>query len=411
MSTTVNYKGNTIATLSNETKTLTTAGTWVEGDIVITDAGGTAAISVVDTTDSHGGTIREITALDISDTTAVASDVASGKYFYTASGVKTAGTGSGGGSGDSSSGQTVTGTFTGDNGITVQIPCSFAPDVIYIYGDLTGDVSYRGINSISIIKNNALYVTSDTSASTTTLNALYFNSDITGYNESNSSVPHASYSNGVLTVDMVDNTSSNRFTSGITYTYKLSTLGSGTPSATAHEIYFEFSDNTNTTITAYYDDSFISDAITATVPRTYGSKTVGLAQLDGTTWYNPANIPLNTQLVDFTTVISDHNINSSGELVEAQWYGATDYIMIDPTMTFSFKANMWGDEAFYDASKTFISAFSPYNSGISADPNNSTVAVGTIGGSGISIPSNAKFIRLSTLASPNDTVCSLIRTA
>lgn len=99
MSTTVSYKGSTIATLSNETKTLTTAGTWVEGDIVVTDSGsGTAAISVVDTTDSHGGTIREITALDISDTTAVAGDVASGKYFYTASGVKTLGTSTGGGS-------------------------------------------------------------------------------------------------------------------------------------------------------------------------------------------------------------------------------------------------------------------------------------------------------------------------
>ena len=116
--------------------------------------GGTGAISVVDTTDSHGGTVRTITALDISDTTAVAADVAQGKYFYTAAGVKTAGTGSGGG-----------------------------------------------------------------------------------------------------------------------------------PSATAHTIYFEFSDETDTTITAYYDSTFISDAITATTPTTYGSKTVTLAQLDGVTWY------------------------------------------------------------------------------------------------------------------------------
>lgn len=35
---------------------------------------------------------------DVSDTTAVASDVASGKYFYTSSGVRTQGTSSGGGS-------------------------------------------------------------------------------------------------------------------------------------------------------------------------------------------------------------------------------------------------------------------------------------------------------------------------
>lgn len=40
-------------------------------------------------------TLDGTTLMDISDTTAVASDVASGKYFYTAGGVKTAGTASG----------------------------------------------------------------------------------------------------------------------------------------------------------------------------------------------------------------------------------------------------------------------------------------------------------------------------
>ena len=61
--------------------------------------------------------------------------------------------------------------------------------------------------------------------------------------------------------------------------------GSG-PSATQHTIYFEFTDETDDTIYAYYDDSFVGDAITSTTPTTYDSKTVTLAQLDGVTWYS-----------------------------------------------------------------------------------------------------------------------------
>lgn len=49
------------------------------------------------------------TFYEVSDTTAAAADVATGKYFYTASGVKTQGTNSGGG-GDSKNAQAVQGT-------------------------------------------------------------------------------------------------------------------------------------------------------------------------------------------------------------------------------------------------------------------------------------------------------------
>ena len=74
MSTTVTYKGQTLTTVENQTKTLQTAGTWVEGDFTLTDA-----------------------SLDVSDTTATASDVAQGKVFYSNTGTRTTGTASGGG--------------------------------------------------------------------------------------------------------------------------------------------------------------------------------------------------------------------------------------------------------------------------------------------------------------------------
>lgn len=59
----------------------------------------------------------------------------------------------------------------------------------------------------------------------------------------------------------------------------------GTPSATQHTILFEFEDTTSESITAYYDSTFISDAITATTPTEYGGKTVNSASLDSVVWY------------------------------------------------------------------------------------------------------------------------------
>lgn len=48
MSATVTYDGQQIATVDNETKTLTTAGTWLEDDIEITDASSGGGIDVGD---------------------------------------------------------------------------------------------------------------------------------------------------------------------------------------------------------------------------------------------------------------------------------------------------------------------------------------------------------------------------
>lgn len=183
------------------------------------------AISVVDTTDSHGGTIRTITAVDISDTTAIASDVASGKYFYTANGTKTLGTGSGG----------------------------------------------------------------------------------------------------------------------------------STPSATKHTIHFDFSDETDTDIDVYYDDALLATMIQEYTPTTYGQKTVILAQLDGVTWYEPASIPLNTQLVDYNAVLTGYTVESDGSVITSEaWNCITDYIPINPTMTFSFKCTQYANIGFYDNNKTVI---------------------------------------------------------
>ena len=82
---------------------------------------------------------------------------------------------------------------------------------------------------------------------------------------------------------------------GATMTEVANTYGTGaiissaqgvTPSATRHTIYFEFEDETDLTVYAYYDNAFISSAITATTPTTYDNKTVTLARLDGVTWYS-----------------------------------------------------------------------------------------------------------------------------
>lgn len=72
---------------------------------------------------------------DVSDTTAAAADVASGKYFYTAAGTRTQGTASGGGGGASN---VVTGTFKGTTtGAAMDVTLSYTgsgyPIAVFIF--------------------------------------------------------------------------------------------------------------------------------------------------------------------------------------------------------------------------------------------------------------------------------------
>lgn len=236
------------------------------------------------------------TIIDISDTTAVASDVASGKFFYTAAGAKTAGTGTGGG--------------------------------------------------------------------------------------------------GAITINDVANATGT--TAEITNAV-----------ATHHVIHLEFTDNTDTDIDLYYDDTLIGTMITAYDPVTYGGKTVTLAQLDGVTWYEPSVIPLNTQLIDYTKCSADTAIGNTGAAIEQQWYYASDYTPIETGMTFAYRAGIWFYIGFYDANKSVITTMYVYQYA-TQDPNDSNTGYGNIPGS--SIPANAKYLRLSGTQTNSDKM-SLIRTA
>ena len=75
------------------------------------------------------------------------------------------------------------------------------------------------------------------------------------------------------------------------------------PAATRHTLYFEYEDETTETVYAYYDDSLIGSAITATTPVTHNNKTVTSAQLDGVEWYSYTPEP--TPSGDWETVFDD----------------------------------------------------------------------------------------------------------
>lgn len=117
-----------------------------------------------------------------------------------------------------------TGAVQGSGTTILQIPCDFEPDLIHIHGDLSADVTNRGIATLTIIKDMDIYIGNDSSTSGTAINFSAIQ-NITGYNESDISNTHATYLNNTLSIDTVVSSSAWRWTSGITYEYKLIKFG------------------------------------------------------------------------------------------------------------------------------------------------------------------------------------------
>ena len=139
---------------------------------------------------------------DVTDTTASAADVASGKYFYTSAGVRTAGTSSGGGSSD-----VVMGTLTVASNvntststqITTTSTIGFTPTKFFFYKEartatsnhvhqatFTTIGSYY-IRTMTRYSSNALSTSGNTNNWTTqTAGYLYYNSNTIYFRSSSS---------------------------------------------------------------------------------------------------------------------------------------------------------------------------------------------------------------------------------
>lgn len=181
-------------------------------------------------------------------------------------------------------------------------------------------------------------------------------------------------------------------------------VSGGSPSATQHTIYLEFSDNTNTTIPVYYNDSAVGSMITQSKPVTYGQKTVTLAQLDGVTWYEPVNIPIGVELIDYTKLTQGYAIDDDGDLTENEWSYASDYTEVDPSMTFSYTGWYWYYIGVYDDNKVVLRTIYCMTDS-TQDPEQGNNGHGTLSGYKLS---NAKYIRISGSGGGG---ISLIRTA
>ena len=148
---------------------------------------------------------------DVTDTTATAADVASGMYFYTAAGVRTAGTSSGGGSV-----KTATGTFTGNGTRTIDVACTFEPDIVYFTSN-PGTTASSGTVAAIIVRD---MMTATRYRNNSTTNSHYAIPGIANLNTSGSSYSwRATYANSKVTLYCYSSNARGLLTNGRTYSY------------------------------------------------------------------------------------------------------------------------------------------------------------------------------------------------
>lgn len=147
-----------------------------------------------------GGTA---TFYDVSDTTAAAADVASGKYFYTAAGTRTQGTASGGG------GVTIASATasTSSNSTSISFTVSGNPTAFMCMLDQQSSLG------------STRYVIGVTYDGSTVRGTYGYSSSNTRYAYYSSSYFSKSYSNGTLTIKTSSSSNGGYFRSG--YTYRL----------------------------------------------------------------------------------------------------------------------------------------------------------------------------------------------